>query len=72
VLLGVLHVARYGIGEYTSTRDANHLRKPEIAIRDGGHSAKPIHIGEEVWIGPDATVLGGVAIGPGQPSEPTS
>jgi acetyltransferase-like isoleucine patch superfamily enzyme len=51
------------IGEYTSIRDANHVRHPDRRIRESGYSAKPITIGREVWIGRGVTVLGGVTIG---------
>lgn len=51
------------IGEYTSIRDANHMRDPEQQIRNSGYSAKPITIGREVWIGRGAAILGGVTIG---------
>jgi acetyltransferase-like isoleucine patch superfamily enzyme len=51
------------IGEYTSVRDANHTRDPDRPIRDSGYTAKPIEIGEEVWIGRAVAVLGGVRIG---------
>jgi acetyltransferase-like isoleucine patch superfamily enzyme len=51
------------IGEYTSIRDANHTREPDRPFRDSGYLAKPIEIGEEVWLGRGVTVLGGVRIG---------
>jgi acetyltransferase-like isoleucine patch superfamily enzyme len=51
------------IGEYTSIRDANHVRHPDRRIRESGYSAKAITIGREVWIGRGVTVLGGVTIG---------
>jgi acetyltransferase-like isoleucine patch superfamily enzyme len=53
------------IGEYTSIRDANHARIPELSIRDSGYKAQPITIGNEVWIGRGVAILPGVTIGDG-------
>jgi acetyltransferase-like isoleucine patch superfamily enzyme len=51
------------IGEYTSVRDANHARETDKSLRDSIHTAQPIVLGEQVWVGRGATILGGVTIG---------
>jgi acetyltransferase-like isoleucine patch superfamily enzyme len=53
------------IGEYTSIRDANHIRAPGLPLRYSGYGVQPIIIGKEVWIGRGVAVLGGVTIGDG-------
>jgi acetyltransferase-like isoleucine patch superfamily enzyme len=53
------------IGEYTSIRDANHARLASTPMRDSGNIARPIVIGNEVWIGRGAAILAGVHIGDG-------
>jgi acetyltransferase-like isoleucine patch superfamily enzyme len=51
------------IGEFSSVRDANHVRAADGSLRDGDHECKPIRIGKQVWIGRGVAVLRGVTIG---------
>jgi acetyltransferase-like isoleucine patch superfamily enzyme len=51
------------IGEYTSIRDADHLRGSDGLIRETGSDSSPISIGERVWVGRGVMILPGVHIG---------
>ena len=53
------------MGEYSSIRDANHCIKKSFLIREQGHVADKITIGQDVWIGRGTIVLKGVSIGEG-------
>lgn len=46
-------------------RSAGHRfdRSPAIPIREQGHDRKPIIVGNDIWIGANAVILGGVTIG---------
>jgi acetyltransferase-like isoleucine patch superfamily enzyme len=52
-------------GEYTSIRDANHGMEIGQPMRLQGHTAAPIRIGHDAWVGRGACVLKGVTIGGG-------
>lgn len=52
-------------GEYVSIRDADHGMEAGRLIREQPHSARPVRIGEGVWIGRGAVILKGVTIGDG-------
>jgi len=62
-MAGIIIGADSMIGEYTSIRDANHDRDQDGLLRDKGYAAKPIAIGNKVWIGRGAAILSGVSIG---------
>ncbi|MZH01949.1 MAG: acyltransferase [Nitrospinae bacterium] len=53
------------LGEYVSIRDANHGMEPGQPMRFQPHRTKPVHIGQDVWIGRGSCVLPGVTIGDG-------
>lgn len=53
------------IGEYVSIRDANHGMNPDEPMRYQKHTASPITIGKDVWIGRGSCILPGVTIGEG-------
>lgn len=53
------------IGEFTSIRDANHGTEMGTPMRLQPHTATPITIGRDVWIGRGCCILPGVTIGDG-------
>jgi acetyltransferase-like isoleucine patch superfamily enzyme len=53
------------IAEYVGIRDADHGMAPDRPIRVQPHAAKPVRIGNDVWIGRGSVVLKGVTIGDG-------
>ena len=68
VTLGVIEAISIGddtmIGELVSIRDHDHaFDRLDIPIRQQGAVSVPVRIGNDVWIGGQATVLKGVTIG---------
>lgn len=53
------------VGEFTSIRDANHGMLRGTPMRLQPHTAAPIAIGRDVWIGRGCSILSGVTIGDG-------
>lgn len=53
------------IGEYASVRDSNHGTALGEPMRWQQHTARPVAIGNDAWIGRGACVLKGVHIGDG-------
>ena len=53
------------IGEFVSIRDASHGMTRGEPMRYQPHTAAPIHIGRDVWIGRGSCILPGVTIGEG-------
>ena len=54
------------IGPNAVLHTGNHLfHSREIPIRKQGHAFEPIHIGDDVWIAANVTILKGVKIGDG-------
>lgn len=52
-------------GEYVSIRDANHGTAPNNPIRLQDHTAAPVRIGSDVWVGRGSVILPGITIGDG-------
>ncbi len=54
------------IGPHVYVSSSNHsFKKISIPIAEQGHNMKPVVIKDDVWIGANATILGGVTIGKG-------
>ena len=50
-----------GVGEYAVIRDAQHA--DGLRGGHGRYSTAPVHIGRDVWIGAQSTIMAGVTIG---------
>lgn len=53
------------VGEFSSIRDANHGTELGSPMRLQPHTAAPVTIGSDVWIGRGCCILPGVTIGDG-------
>lgn len=51
------------LGENVKIYDHNHRFRVAIPVLQQGFKSKPVHIGNNVWIGTNAVILSGVSIG---------
>ncbi len=53
------------VGPFASFIGANHGTDPDAPMQSQEHVSKPIHVGDDVWIGAGAIVLPGSSVGKG-------
>ncbi|MCM2466078.1 acyltransferase [Methanoculleus oceani] len=65
-LLGEITIGKHvQIGPQTVVWGRDHGLKKDVLIQAQPHNKKPIHIGDDAWIGAHVTILKGVHIGKG-------